>query len=297
MLPCDVESLKKEGPLERYMLKYLIYNDPEYLKIKEENPNVIIEAYPIFFAFGFVQNDRNELIKISQGIQRLHKSKKPFMLILFLGVVNHWTTLVAYKNGTDAKPKLIFLDSSRTDMLNLDDITLSEQVDIHDEESCKLLNRPPMPAFNKKYFKHCIYDTKMLLHNLEKVLYHNTEQFHTFCCRRIHHNVYKSFESNLSFIIEPDSKAMVKYHELHKKLSSGEEEPDIPISEIMRLRLYSLDPGDYKEQLKEFFYPISDGVLDYANIMELTKESNQAMTVVENLQFWMFEYHPTHIYQ
>lgn len=92
---------------------------------------------------------------------------------------------------------------------------------------------------------------------------------------------------------------MVKYHELHKKLSSGEQEqePDIPISENMRLRLYSLDPGDYKEQLKEFFYPISDGVLDYTNIMELTKESNQAMTVVENLQFWMFEYHPTHIYQ
>jgi hypothetical protein len=109
--------------------------------------------------------------------------------------------------------------------------------------------------------------------------------------------VFKSFESNLAFIIEPESKAMIKYHDLHKKLSSGEEEADVPISEHMRLRLYSLDPSDYKEQLKEFFYPISDAVLDYSNILELTKESNQAVTAIENLQFWMFEYHPTHIYQ
>jgi hypothetical protein len=136
------------------MLKYLIYNDPEYLSIKQENPGVIIETYPIYFAFGFVQNDRNELIKASQGIQRFHASKKPFVLILFLGVVNHWTALVAYKDGTNAKPKLIFLDSSRTDMLNLDDITLSEQVDKYDDEMSKYLNRPPMPAFNKKFFKH-----------------------------------------------------------------------------------------------------------------------------------------------
>ena len=83
----------KEGPLERYMLKYLIFNDKEYLSIKENNQDIIFETHPIYFAFGFVQNDRNEVAKISQSIQRLHRTKKPFILTLFLGVVNHWTTL------------------------------------------------------------------------------------------------------------------------------------------------------------------------------------------------------------
>ena len=93
LLDQDKVYLMKEGPLERYMLKYLIFNDKEYLSIKENNQDIIFETHPIYFAFGFVQNDRNEVAKISQSIQRLHRTKKPFILTLFLGVVNHWTTL------------------------------------------------------------------------------------------------------------------------------------------------------------------------------------------------------------
>lgn len=124
----------KEGPLERYMLKYLIFNDKEFLSIKENNKDIIFETHPIYFAFGFVQNDRNEVVKISQSIQRFHRTRKPFMLTLFLGVVNHWTTLIAYKYDPDKNPIILFLDSSETDTLNLDDITLSKVVDEEEKE-------------------------------------------------------------------------------------------------------------------------------------------------------------------
>lgn len=123
----------KEGPLERYMLKYLIFNDKEYLSIKENNQDIIFETHPIYFAFGFVQNDRNEVVKISQSIQRLHRTKKPFILTLFLGVVNHWTTLII-KSDPGKNPIFIFLDSSETDTLNLDDLTLSKVVEEEEKE-------------------------------------------------------------------------------------------------------------------------------------------------------------------
>ena len=124
----------KEGPMERYMLKYLIFNDKEYLNIKESNKDIIFETHPIYFAFGFVQNERTETVKISQSIQRFHRTQRPFILTLFLGVVNHWTTLIAYKSDPDMKPIVIYLDSSDTETLNLDDITLGEVIDRDEKE-------------------------------------------------------------------------------------------------------------------------------------------------------------------
>ena len=278
------------------MMKYLIFNDAEFQNIRADNQDVLIEAFPVYFSFGFVQNERTEIIKISQAIQGFHVSKKESILVLFLGVVNHWTVLVAHKKSLDDKPKLIYLDSQSNDILNLDDITLGQYLDEKDLEYRELVGKQSSLPFYRKYFKHCVYDTRMLLRNLENIIVHNKEQFHTFCCRRSMHNVFKSFEGNMSFIVDSETKAMIKYENLIKKSSNSSEPKDYPISEEFRMRLYSLDPGDDKEQLKEFFFPVSDAVLDYSNIMKITRDDIKVVSLVENLHFWMFEYHPTHIY-
>lgn len=109
------------------------------------------------------------------------------------------------------------------------------------------------------------------------------------------HNVFKSFESNLAFIIDAENKALLKFKNLQIAASTSDFRGSF--TEEFRQRLYALEEGDYKEQLKEFFYPVSDAVLDYEGIMQLVKDDIMIMTVIENLQFWMFEYHPTHIYQ
>lgn len=149
MLENDKESLKKEGPLERYMMKYLIYNDPDFIAIKEASP-IPIEIHPIYFAFGFVQNDRNEVIRISQSIQRFRSSTTPRILVLFLGVVNHWTVLIFRSHPQTT----IFLDSQYTDILDLDDITLSRELDIQEDEFYQLTGKPKDLPFFHKYFKH-----------------------------------------------------------------------------------------------------------------------------------------------
>ena len=68
-------------------------------------------------------------------------------------------------------------------------------------------------------------------------------------------------------------------------------------SNEFRKKLYALEASDNKELMKEFFYPVSDAVGDYSNIFNIEKDSPEAFTLIENLQFWMFEYHPTHIYK
>jgi hypothetical protein len=290
MFESDKQSLMKEGPLERYMMKYLIYNDPDLIALREAS-SVPIEIHSIDFAFGFVQNDRNQVIRISQSIQRFRNSTTPRILVLFLGVVNHWTVLVCKSHPETT----IYLDSQYADILNLDDINLSKDLDIQEEEFWKLTGKPKDPPFFHKYFKHCVYDTRMLLKNLEKIIIHGEEQFHTFCCRRVMHNVFKSFESTLAFIIEAESKALLKLNNMEKKDSSVNFKDSL--WDEFRKRLYALEDGEYKEELKEFFFPISDAIFDYEGIMQLTKDDSQVMLVIENLQFWMFEYHPTHIYQ
>ena len=299
LLPHDIESLHNQGPLERYMLKFLIYNDPEFNNIKETYKDVIFESYPLYFAFGFIQNDRNEVIKISQAIQRFHRSKKPFMLTLFLGIVTHWVTLVVYKYDPSQPPLMIFLNSSLTNVLDLDEITLSSEVDEKVEQGRKFTGKEPILPFYLKYFKHFIYDARMLLKNLEDIIINKTEQFHTFAFRRITHNVLKSFESTLAFIIDSENRFLINYNHLDRKISQDTDKnlSGMSISDEFRHKLYALDDTEYKEQLKEFFFPISDAVGDYTNILELERDSNEVVTVIENLQFWMYEYHPTHVYK
>ena len=135
----------------------------------------------------------------------------------------------------------------------------------------------------------------MLIHELENILIYNKEQFHTFACRRIIQNVIKSFESNLSFIIDAEGKFIKNY--MDPENTEGAATLDNTPSNEFRKRLYALEQSEYKELMKEFFYPISDAVGDYSNIFSIEKETPEAFTLIENLQFWMFEYHPTHIYK
>lgn len=299
LLDEDKVSLAKEGALERYMLKFLIYNDPDYQQIKDTYSDVIIETYPLYFAFGFVQNDRNEVVQISQAIQRFHKSKRPFVLTLFLGVVNHWTALIFYKYDAAKPPIATFLDSCDINILNKDDITLAEVLDRVDDKYRRFIGKQPEIPFYKKYFKHCVYDTRMLLRNLEDIVLENTEQLHTLAWRRITFNVLKSFESTLAFIVDSENRFLENIKNLDRKSSTETDENlnRTSFSDEFRTRLYALDNGEYKEQLKEFFFPISDPVGDYSNILSIEPDSGLVGILIENLEFWMYEYHPTHIYK
>ena len=50
----DRKNLARFGTLERYMLKFLIENDAEIARAREDI-DVSVACFPVFFAFGIYQ--------------------------------------------------------------------------------------------------------------------------------------------------------------------------------------------------------------------------------------------------
>ena len=50
----------------------------------------------------------------------MRRAQKPHVVVFFMGIVAHWTTLVLYNDGTLAAPLMIYLDSRNMEVLNLE---------------------------------------------------------------------------------------------------------------------------------------------------------------------------------
>jgi len=129
----DRASLLDDGALERYMLRFLLANDPDLIRILGTY-DVRIECVPLFFGYGLFQGEAQEMKEAAKVFEEFHNTTKPFLLPIILGVVNHWNILLAFKRDAQSEPQLIFLDSRNIESLNIDEFDINDFVEKRDTD-------------------------------------------------------------------------------------------------------------------------------------------------------------------
>jgi hypothetical protein len=92
--------------------------DPDIYKIHQLSSEVGCEVYmhPFLYAFGLFQHNVDQIKVLDEDIQKFKKTKKDAAFVLYLGVVNHWVTLIVHK--TAGKLNFYLLDSSNLHFLD-----------------------------------------------------------------------------------------------------------------------------------------------------------------------------------
>jgi len=155
------------GPLERYQLRFLFNNYPEFVQLS--NSKKCKTTFEMFL-FGF---DMMQAASIDD-IGRLHsvfddfkKSKGPVCLALALGITNHWTGFVAYKDK--GKVQMIFLDSKNQAHLNVNDENIVDFAHEHNKQRVKM-RKSVIEGFRWDVFIQSLKDTRKALHIIKDCL-------------------------------------------------------------------------------------------------------------------------------
>lgn len=83
----DRQAIKNDGSLERSMLRFLLANDIDLIRILGTY-DVRIECVPLFFGFGLFQGEKDDIKDAAAIFKEFHKADKPFVLTIILGVVS-----------------------------------------------------------------------------------------------------------------------------------------------------------------------------------------------------------------
>mmetsp|Transcript_28109 Transcript_28109/g.29304 ORF Transcript_28109/g.29304 Transcript_28109/m.29304 type:complete len:544 (-) Transcript_28109:53-1684(-) len=176
------ESLLNLGPLERYMCKYLIEHNKEVNKRftdhkadKQLSKLLYLDYEFIFFAFEHFQDSNKSKIKqMQQVIDGFRLSKQPYnILVLVLGITNHWSVLILEKNYNDGyQVKFNYMDSKQIEelfTLNLDSTRI--ETFINEREAHK--KEYKIPAANKwqlNLFQQWFQDLNMIINIVRDLL-------------------------------------------------------------------------------------------------------------------------------
>ena len=108
------ESLLKNGPLERYQFVYLLKEFPKIRELFNDlDDKYIIDFTKFLYGFGIFNGTIDEAIDFQSKMDNFMKDEskdKEKVLIILLGIVNHWNILILHKN-IENKINIYFLDS------------------------------------------------------------------------------------------------------------------------------------------------------------------------------------------
>lgn len=94
----DKESLKGQGPLDRSHLTYLMREDPELRELVYNKSNVAVFVGFLEYSFGLVHRTPEQVVELHDQITNFLSVKThAAILVIFLGVVNHWVAIVAQR--------------------------------------------------------------------------------------------------------------------------------------------------------------------------------------------------------
>ena len=108
------ESLLKNGPLERYQFVYLLKEFPKIRELFNDlDDKYIIDFTKFLYGFGIFNGTIDEAIDFQSKMNNFMKDESKYkekVLIILLGIVNHWNILILHKN-IENKINIYFLDS------------------------------------------------------------------------------------------------------------------------------------------------------------------------------------------
>ena len=118
-LPLEIkakESLIKGGPLERYQFVYLLKEFPKIKNLFNDiNNNYIISFTKFLYGFGIFNGTIDEAMDFQDKMNKFmepNTQDKEKILIILLGIVNHWTILILHKNNNNNNNiDIYYLDS------------------------------------------------------------------------------------------------------------------------------------------------------------------------------------------
>ena len=132
--PKAEQSLKSCGPLERYQFIYLLEEFPKIKTLFEKiKINYDISYTKFLFGFGIFNGTIEEGIDFQKKIDSFLDNKndasnKEKILIILLGIVNHWNTLILYKNKEN-NIEIYLLDSRNSpDIFNFIELYDDEKI-------------------------------------------------------------------------------------------------------------------------------------------------------------------------
>ena len=96
MSNADKASLVKQGPLDRSHLTYLMQVDPQLRELVYNKSNVAVFVTTLEYSFGLLHRSAEQVVEIHDQVTNfLSVQTHPAVLVVFLGVVNHWVAIVA----------------------------------------------------------------------------------------------------------------------------------------------------------------------------------------------------------
>lgn len=111
------------------------------------------------YSFGQVVASRDRLEDNEAKIQKFRQSKGEAILVMLLGVVNHWITLVLHKDAQSVM-NFYLLDSSNIKHLDKEESELIGCVMESRVWKKMRLGLKPMKKFMVKMSVHCLYDQR-----------------------------------------------------------------------------------------------------------------------------------------
>ena len=137
----SINSLKNEGPLERYQFVYLLEEFPKMKKLFNElKINYDISFTKFLYGFGIFNGTFEESIDFQRKIYDFlfNQAEKEKILIILLGIVNHWNILILYRNAQN-EISIYLLDSRNSPEL-FNSIDLYDDINNNKENEIKIEN-------------------------------------------------------------------------------------------------------------------------------------------------------------
>ena len=146
------KSLKNEGPLERYQFIYLLNEFPKMKALFNElkqNYDIYLTKY--LFGFGIFNGSIEEGIDFQEKINKFlenSNSNKENILIILLGIVNHWNVLIFHKNYQN-KIEIYLLDSRNSP-------EIFNSIELYEEINNKKYNGAKIEQLKEEYINNII---------------------------------------------------------------------------------------------------------------------------------------------
>jgi hypothetical protein len=67
-----VNLVRKQNPLERNMLRYLLLFDPDIIALKNNSKNIKIFMRPLYFGFGLMQCSQEQIKELNDELIEFH---------------------------------------------------------------------------------------------------------------------------------------------------------------------------------------------------------------------------------
>ena len=150
--PNAIKSLKNEGPLERYQFVYLLNEFPKMkILFNELKTNYDISLTKFLYGFGIFNGTFEESIDFQQKIDEfldVNNTQKEKILIIILGIVNHWNILILHKNKQN-EIDIYLLDSRNSP-------ELFNSIDLYDDINNKKENEVKIENMKEIYMKNIL---------------------------------------------------------------------------------------------------------------------------------------------